>query len=340
MDEQAVKELQAKYNVLTLAGVNKYDSGRINEFLSIDSTVVEADFLEYYEVGDRYDESARAKIKLYSPSANVLLRISSAAGIEWDNDLTGSINRTRDYVCFRAAGRARWIDGTMKPISQTYDIDAVLEEEDLTAKNLVKAHKYNSADKTRSYLDGMTPELWAQLKTKSALIQFKRTMLRKAETGAMARVIRKVVNLRQQMTIQECKKPFLVYRVLFTPDYKDPAIRAALISSSLGIRGQLSAPWVESPMAALPAPRADDDGIINSEYTYQDSNMPDETQDDIPPVDDWPSEETIRNTQEQRGVCSQCVKSITPGVSKYSLENYGRELCQPCQDNVKAGERR
>lgn len=316
---------------------------------------------DVFKVGSRYNEAKRSYEDLFSPAKPALMRIAAAAGIVWNWRESGPQALQRDYVVYKAVGALRLPDGSWQPIVATKEIDLTIIEEELMEQNLKKAQEYAADPKKRERLGGMTPEQWAQAQTKTAMIQWRKNKLMRAETGAMLRVIRAALGMKSQYTREELQKPFIVPRIDFAPDYSDPEVRQAIIQNGIPAMAQLFGQ--ASPMTALPA------GGAPFAATHPALAAPSEPEEDVfgeyqepaeeaPPVDDIPEAEVLEpaeptlseptlfddlasSPQQARGRtkqqvvahCANCGAGITSAkVVEYSQQKYGKPLCYRCQN--------
>lgn len=248
---------------------------------------------DVFKVGSRKvrGPAGEETVDLFAPGKPAIMRVSQAGGLGWNWAEHGVIERRPAagpcrYVLFRAVGLLRLPDGTLMPIPGTYDVDldAIEAELRMKAEDQADAGLYDSQadDALRASMEARTitktkkgggtytarlwffnsapvRERWITRQVRPAMIQWSKTMTRRAETGAMLRVVRSALAMRSSYTREELAKPFLVARVEFAPDYADPAVRAALIQHGVaamhGLFGQaraMAAPGV-AQAPALPA---------------------------------------------------------------------------------------
>ena len=355
-----LEQYKGKANVLVptqhIQQVSPWHAARISE------VVINPDPLagDVFKVGSRFNEQTREYEDLFSPAKPALMKIASAAGIVWNWKDSGPEALTRDYVVYKAVGAIRLPDGSWQPIMARKEIDlSVIEEETLEA-NLKKSHEYAQDDKKRSYLKGLTPQQWAEQQTKSAMIQWRKNKLGRAETGAMLRVIRAALGMKSQYTRAELSKPFIVPRIDWSPDYGDPEVRHALIQhgaqAMAGLFGQSTpATPFALPPGQTPAERApfeaagsepDDDAdaveTIAAEVSQAPAGGAGEAAEDSAQATTT-GQQTLLDPQQQPsgnggqvkpafGVCADCGSDITAEkVVNYSRQKYGRPLCYRCQ---------
>jgi len=174
--------------------------------------------------GDVYFHSESKKLV---PSKQGLMKLAMCAGIMWDMSRTGRTDdrKSRDYVSYSACGAVRRIDGTLVHFPAEYDMDFAVIEEKLRDQYTKKG---KSAKKTGDELHG-----YIDYCVKRDLLYKREHKLKICESGAMTRVIRSLLGLKAGYTAQELKKPFVVARIVFRPDYSDPEIRKIMIKKSI-----------------------------------------------------------------------------------------------------------
>lgn len=155
-----------------------------------------------------------------------LLKISQAAGVQWDPLHCRRLDdgRERFYWRWQYYGGIRTHDGQWQPLRGTRELDL-----------------RDGAGEAAQ----MTPNQLAQARSRGNEI---------CETKAMQRAVRSL-GIRQVYTVDELKKPFLIVRFSFTPDMNDPAVKLEVTRMAMSGIGALYQP----PAApALPAPPVDD----------------------------------------------------------------------------------
>lgn len=158
-----------------------------------------------------------------------LAKISAAAGVDWDPLLTCRLDDGRDpyYVHYRAVGRVRNFDGTLRTEKGEVEIDlrdGAPEAESSTEKDLPIKRKF---------------------------------ILRHAESKAMNRVIRRL-GVRTNYKKVELDKPFVVARIMFTGQTDDPDLKRLFAEKTFdafhGARGALYGGGSQHATPALPPP--------------------------------------------------------------------------------------
>ncbi|MGE5585785.1 MAG: hypothetical protein ACM309_09710 [Bacillota bacterium] len=326
---------------------------------------------DVFKVGSRYNEKAKAWDDIYCLAKPALMRIAAAAGIVWNWRESGPTVLQRDYVCYKAVGAVRLPDGSWQPIMAEKEIDLAVIEEETHEANLKKAYEYAGDPKKKDNLKSLEPEEWAARQTHTAMIQWRKNKLMRAETGAMLRVIRAALGIKSQYTAAELHKPFVVPRIDFSPDYNDPGVRQALIQHGVAAMSALfgaatpPAPQVAfAERPAIAAPTQDDETVeagASSSGPAPDAVEPGDAEEalEVPseePADEEASDEAAppdgtlfppepapapEPTEAKPrpvvyGTCVECGKKITSGsVVSYSQKKFGRVLCYSCQNKAK-----
>lgn len=126
-------------------------------------------------------------------SKTALDKIAGAAGVSWDPEKSRRLDDGSDsrYCHYKAVGRVRDFDGTVRVIQGEVEIDA----------------REGSPQGTKGELE-----------------QVRRWILRHAESKAKNRAIRSL-GVRTSYAPEELRKPFVVAKVQFTGESDDPEIR-------------------------------------------------------------------------------------------------------------------
>lgn len=191
----------------------------------------------------------------YSLRAVALQRIGYAAGLIWN---ARSCGRTDDgtnpnIVSYRAEAAARKEDGTYMLLNAEYMVDlGILEEEtresyEKKSKELAKEKKWSDQNR-KEYVEKMV---------RRDMLQKRKFRLQLAQTGAMDRVIRKILGLKGTYRREELEKPFVVPKIVFHPDISDPDVRKMLLQQGLEASNILFGPQMTQGIierSALPEP--------------------------------------------------------------------------------------
>ncbi len=219
-------------NSLVLLEIEKAKKAGMNMLLP--SSVIEglAEFhspvIDYEQLspeptdGDVYFHTESGK---FAPTKQGLMKLALCAGIIWDpvrhrrTDNRGD----RNYVSFQAVAGVRKADGSLVWLPAEYDMDFEVIEDKLQKQYRKKANEQKSKteEQRQEYVDYCV---------RRDLLYKREHKVKLCETGAMNRVIRMLlVGLKAGYSKAELKKPFVVARIVFKPDYSDPQIRDLMI---------------------------------------------------------------------------------------------------------------
>lgn len=329
---------------------------------------------------------------LYSPAKPLLMKIAMAAGIQFDPDYTGVSCEGKYLYIGKARGAIRLPDGSYRTQFDEKVIDLATEEEKqellltdratagLTGTDAWNASKmYNGSWETKKgdnedkkvfmIVEKDRPQ-YINRQLLINMIQLRKDAPQKAITGAMLRVVRALIGLKGQYTETELKKPFVLARVNFSPDYNDPAVRKAVLEQGISAMSNLfggraipSSRYLDEPINAGYEPLSDtDDNVSNMPAPVE----PASPEAPIPPVPPAPAPdaaasqekkapkaakaETGGKQQETKkpeppkqdsarsngstttsNTCSKCGKTnLSDSVIRYSREHFGAVLCFTC----------
>lgn len=187
----------------------------------------------------------------FSMRAVALQKIGYAAGLIWNAKGCG---RTDDgsnpkVVTYRAEAAVRKEDGTYMPLNAEYMVDLdVIEEE--TRESYEKKSQALMADKKKKGEKWTEEErkAYVEKSVRRDMLQKKKFRLQLAQTGAMDRVIRKILGLKGTYKAVELSKPFVVPKIAFNPDVNDPKVREMLLKQGLDATNVLFGPASEKSM--------------------------------------------------------------------------------------------
>ncbi len=298
--------------------------------------------------GDFYEQSSRNTgmtdskgkdiwTKPQAPTGQFLNKIASAANIQWHPDKSGHVVLERNRAVYKAVAAVRQADGQWRVITDEYELDLEVVEEELRMDYEKKARFKDFQDKMAKERNDI------EYYIKRDLLQKRKFKGALAATGAMNRVIRKALTLKNFYWPQEANKPFAIARFDFQPDYSDPTVRryasvAAVQAQNalFGQGGSLTMP--ETVVTAPEIPNSEtyidpetDHTEIHSNANTDESSVWNET--DLPDV--FPETQTEEQSTEALG-CSDCGLVIGQDVHNYSLKFFKRPLCRECQQVAKA----
>lgn len=174
-------------------------------------------FGDVYPEGDNYFRIARQG----------LMKLSVCAGIMWHpHETRRTDNRQdRDYVSFQAVGGIRKADGTPVFFKAEYDMDFEVIEEELRELFTAKCRSWNkSEDEKAAYIESSV---------RRDLLFKRKHKMKLAESGAMTRVIRALLGLKNHYTRKELEQPFVMVRIVIRPDYDDEQVKKRMIDASI-----------------------------------------------------------------------------------------------------------
>jgi hypothetical protein len=344
-----LKDYEGRCNVLfptvTMQQISPFHRIRVEEVkISSDPDAGDVFKVGSKKVGNNYED-------VLSLSKTAILRLSTAAGIVWNWAETRVLSASKDYVLYQAVGAMRKPSGEWIPLKATKEIDLEVVEAETYDSNLETAKKLKAENR-----DGLSPEEWAEVKTRKNMIQWRKNKLMRAETGAMLRVVRALLSVKHQYSAAELKKPFAVPTVDFAPDYSDPEVRRAMaeagIKATSQLFGQPAMQQLQAPQQQMGQPIDVDrnDERFAPAGTVIDADVSD---DDLPwsgsgengderapwegQNEPGQQEDVFKNAVLCQG-CDQIIASEndwTPQqIADYSQKRYGKKLCISCQKDA------
>jgi hypothetical protein len=342
-----LKDYEGRCNVLfptvTMQQISPFHRIRVEEVkINPDPDAGDVFKVGSKKVGNNFED-------VLSLSKTAVLRLSTAAGIVWNWAETRVLSASKDYVLYQAVGAMRKPSGEWIPLKATKEIDLEVVEAETYDANLETAKKLKPEQR-----DGLTPEAWAEAKTRKNMIQWRKNKLMRAETGAMLRVVRALLSVKHQYSAAELKKPFAVPTVDFAPDYSDPEVRKAMaeagIRATSDLFGQAAVHQLQGPQQLIEQPGAGQLSPVGAVGPVIDADVADDDVDDIHLAGNEGSDagappwEGLNDTGQQDDlfkdavVCQGCDQIIisekdwTPQqIADYSQKRYGKKLCVSCQ---------
>lgn len=264
-DKDKDKDIFAELEVAKKEGANLLmPSTHIAGLSEFHAPVVERVFLSAKpDDGDVYPHDKDGK--KFRLTKQALMKLSVCAGVIWSVDQTRRIDngQHRDYIAYQAVGGLRKADGQPVFFKAEYDVDFEIVEAELREQYEAKAQysKDKTAQQKADYVDFCV---------KRDLLQKRKHRLKLAEAGAMNRVLRMLLGVKNAYTPAELAQPFVTIRIVFRPDYSDKEVRAKLLDASLlamtGIYGQntgavtagTTVPPMPEPIDVTAIPNGDD----------------------------------------------------------------------------------
>lgn len=286
-NSNALTEMQSKYqncNMLIPAAT----SVQINPFYKCTVMTVQADTSpnsgDIFSVGKvKTGEDHQGKAiysDVYSLAKPLLMKLATAAGIQFHPVHTTVIKENDNTYVGRAYGALRLPDGTFKTQPDTKRI--CLDDEEAkyrlefmdksikgitdwkaakAAEEMFKGH-WEDTDEMRTYngreypvkkfvIDDCDREKYIARSVLVNMTLLRKTASEKAQTGAILRVIRALLGIKGTYQLNELKKPFAVPTVTFSPDYTDANVRNAMLQQGMNSMGNLFG-TAYVPTAAIP----------------------------------------------------------------------------------------
>lgn len=225
-----------KYNVLVPREI-----GQIPPFHVPHMSVIQVD--PDRDAGETYPLPG-GKIGL---SKVVLDKIAQAGSITWIPDqCTGGWLSPRKYQ-YKAVGVVKGLDGQRRTIIGSKEIDLDVIEEELRA-SVPRREKCPTKEPERSR--------WIETTIRDEMISFKKHIAARTESGAKNRAIRSAYGLKSSYTRDEIARPFVIPRLVLSPDMSDPEVKKMVLGEALGIIPELygHGPTPPLPPALPPAP--------------------------------------------------------------------------------------
>ncbi|WP_206458667.1 hypothetical protein [Anaerovorax sp. IOR16] len=347
---------------------------QLNPFYKYTVMEVQADIKEnsgdVFKVGST--KQGNSYVDLFSPAKPLLMKLASAAGIQFDPNNTYGEYLTKNCYKAKAYGAMRMPDGTGKTHCDEKVINLDDEEDRFRlefmdkslqgindekqaqeAAKLFKGKWIDSQNKwgkpCKAYvIDDVDRQKYIDRGVLVNMTLLRKTFAEKAMTGAILRVVRALIGMKGQYTLDELKKPFAIPRVTFSPDYSDPAVRAAMMEQGMSSVSNMFGS--SHPMPALTAPN---DGITGTIDTFN----PEEFEDNAAFASDYqenPAEDFATSEHEEpqgqsyqqspntpvnnknnealdMSHCVMCGTNISEKVAKFSMDKFKQPLCMNCQ---------
>lgn len=363
-------EIQDKYkgqNVNLLMPIS--NEAQINPFYKFTVMEVKADISnnsgDIFKVGSV--KQGDSWVDVFSPAKPLLMKIAAAAGIQFDPNNTYGTYLSKNCYKAKAYGAMRMPDGTGKTHVDEKVINLDDEEDrfrlEFMDKSLQGITDKKAADEASKLFKGTwidTMDKWNKpckaykiaeedrqnYIERSVLVNMtllRKTFAEKAMTGAILRVIRALVGMKGTYTVEELKKPFVIPRVTFSPDYSNPEVRRAMLEQGMSSMTNMfgSSKALTSGMqpqhetVIIENDNFNPEDFVDNEAFTSDLTMDTEDEDLYAGTPFGPDsyENTSFDDEEDfdPNICSSCGSGISDKVSTFSIRNHGRPLCMTCQ---------
>jgi hypothetical protein len=351
-----------------LSPFHKLQVMEVTADLSVDSG-------DIFKVGGQYvkRDGKDVWVDSFSPAKPLLMKIALAAGIQFNPMHTGVSGAGKNAYHGKAQGAIKLPDGTYKTHYDEKFINLDDEEdkfrlefmdksiEGITGKTATEAaklfkgtwksieKKYGKPGETeKAYvIEDADRQKYIDRSVLVNMVLLRKHAPQKALTGAILRVIRALIGMKGQYTTEELKKPFVLARVNFSPDFNDPEVQKLMLAQGMasmtnifGNVPQISAAqpvFAETESQAFDIPNVEDDPFISDtnkahapEEEYNaDGELPweqpgfnhDHEEPEDGPEDDAPNP----------NVCQGCRVAISDKVSEFSKKKYNQYFCMKCQ---------
>lgn len=198
-------------------------------------------------------------------------RFAQRACIQWvwrECMRIAPLNNPR-YCAYRAVGKVMDLSGRWRVQVAEKAIDMDIVEQELRdnyrgkAKDFMEGTDDKSRDFQRTFPHERDRVNWVEEKVRIDALQIQKHMLARAQTGAMNRVVQKLLSLKSSYTKEELSKPFVFAALTFQPDPNHPMDRRYMLDQGSGMADMMyNAPAMEAAPADDPLP---DPQVINAQ---------------------------------------------------------------------------
>lgn len=186
--------------------------------------------------GDVYahDDAPAGPTKKWRPTKQALMKLSVCAGVLWSAEQSKRMDNgsDRNYIAYKAVGGIKKADGQPVFFSAEYDLDFEVLAEELRTLYEGKA-KYLKKDNGQRAATDKEKVDYVEYCVNRDLLQKRKNKLKLCEAGAMNRVLRMLLGLKQTYTTKELEQPFVMARIVFRPDFTDAAVKKQFIDASI-----------------------------------------------------------------------------------------------------------
>lgn len=310
---------------------------------------------DVFKVGSRTEKGIT--IELFSPQKSLLERVANAAGLIFHPTECRLVKRTPRYAYYYAVGARRTASGewAVAPGSKEIDLDVVEDELRLQYEgkcddagyDAPKKYKGQWGTETKEKKSGETYEKnhyviapedrqrYVEDMLRANMIQWRKNLVHRAETGAKLRVIRSLTGMKSTYTAEELKKPFVIATVDFSPDYRDQQVKNLAIRQGLqamgtlygGVPATIPMTIFEDAVELPEVPDEDDDVAHVVDATPRvDRTQSRQAQEEDPPPDDPQEESEDDGRQEKHTESSSKQEQKDTGPAKCQHEGCGRTV--------------
>ena len=317
-------------------------------------------------------------VETYALTKPMLNKLAMAAGIQFNPDQTFGTRVDQYTYRAKAQGAMRKSDGTARTETDQKEICLKDEEDKYRLEFMDKAAQGITDEKQAKEAAKLFKGTWVKLTNKwgktvdgylvdesdrqryidrSVMVNIallRKTWAEKAMTGAKLRVIRALLGLKGTYTREELSRGFAIPTVVFSPDYNDPMVRQAMLTSGIngvtnmfGGGGQLSVKKIDFDQGevidmsdddlenpAFASDRPDDDYAEDYMDPEPAEMMPDPEPAHYQMAQEEPrgyAQPPMQARQQSSYACTSCGAPISLKVFEFSTKKFGRGLCMNCQ---------
>ena len=274
-NSNTLTEIQSKYQNCNLL-IPAATSVQINPFYKctvmevvVDTSQNSGDIFSVGKVKAGEDQQGKAIYKdVYSPAKPLLMKLATAAGIQFHPEYTRVTRENANTYVGRAYGALRLPDGSYKTHAETKRI--CLDDEEAryrlefmdksimgitdwkaakAAEEMFKGH-WENTEETRTYngreypvkkfvIEDCDREKYIERSLLVNMTLLRKTASEKAQTGAILRVVRALLGIKGTYSKEELSKPFVVPTVTFAPDFTDTTVRNAMLQQGMNSMGNM-----------------------------------------------------------------------------------------------------
>ncbi|MBQ3011608.1 MAG: hypothetical protein IJA35_00610 [Clostridia bacterium] len=163
--------------------------------------------------------------------------------------------------------------------------------------------------------------------TDAQRVEFLKFRSEMCESKALNRALRTAMQIKGTYSIEEFKKPFVV--AYLVPNLDNPIVREEAVKSLFAAAHELYG-TTQSASEARRTVYVDDDMQDDERGAYEAHATPMQT---AQPVGGYQAdlEQQPQNGEIDPNTCVKCCKTLSGGVSRFSINNYGIPLCMECQ---------
>jgi len=208
-----------------------------NYAIAFAQTTVSLDLADQEIYAD--DGSKDSEEKRFRLQKTAIMRISGPymAGLKWSAKDSGIETFIDNYIAFKSVASIMAPDGQEIPFVGHDDLDFIVLEEKYResytakAKILKKDKEYNNPESGKRPATDKEKEEYISYCVRRDLLQKREHKLALVETGAMERVARGAIGLKNSYSKKQLRMPFLTARVIQKPDYSNPLIKNAALAA-------------------------------------------------------------------------------------------------------------